>query len=225
MAAAAVAAALAVAAVLVKLTPDVYSRTETMGLDDAAAARFNRDVFNGVANVLLDKSGGTRLDMELTEAMVNARLARFVDEEVRSGRPVPPAARDLRIGFEPGALVLATRLGSGATAVVVTQRLALEATADGRLVVRPDGTRAGGLPLPGVALDALVQMARALTARDDPAADDEKSIDLWRAVVEGLDGKPVPLGKGKKRIVLERLEIERGVLKAQGRRGEKVVGR
>jgi len=49
----------------------------------------------------------------------------------------------------------------------------------------------------------------------------DKTLDVWRAVLEVLDGKPVPLGKGKKRIVLDAVEIERGVLRITGHRAGK----
>jgi len=42
-----------------------------------AGEDFDTHVINQVGNVLLDKSGATPLDLEITEEMLNARIARF----------------------------------------------------------------------------------------------------------------------------------------------------
>jgi hypothetical protein len=211
-------AVVAIALVLAKLTPDAYHRTAPLGSDPAALARFNEDVVNGVGNVLLDSSGGTALDVTLTEAMVNARLAQFVAEQTRAGQPLPDAVRRLRIAFEPGEVVVMTRLGQGLTEAVVSQRLSVEALPDGRLRVLPAGTRAGLLPLP----EALVaHLGRALTSaagEREPPAEDGGVAELWDAVLEALGGEPVALGKGRRRIVLERADVTRGTLHVVGRR-------
>ena len=206
---------------LVKLSPGVYRRTEAMGLDDAAAGRFNELVLNQIGNVFLDRSGGTRLNLEVTEEMANAKLALAVAEQEQTGKAPQPALRDLRIGFEPGRIVLATRLGSGLSAVVVSQSLRLEAGLDGSLCVVPERMGAGVLPLPaGVMEGALRALAERLARHpaSEAASADDKSFDLSRAVIEALGGKPVFMGKGKNRILLDRIEIDRGVLRNEGHR-------
>jgi len=205
---------------LVKSAPNPYRRTEPMGVDAAALRQFNAGVVNHVGNVLLDASGGTRLDLAVTEAMLNARIAQFLAEEVQAGRAVPPALEHLRVGFEPGSVVLATRLGSGWSSVVVSQHFRLEADDAGRLVVRPAGASAGRLPLPLAPLEPLRQAAaRALEqAPGEAAGDEDDAARLWRSVLEALDGEPVHLGSGKRRIVLDEIAVERGVLRVRGHR-------
>ena len=203
-----------------KATPEVYRRTAAMGPDPAAVARFNEHVVNQVGNVLLDKSGQTRLDLVITEEMANARIARFLADQAASGKPVSPVLRRLRVAFEPAGLVLATEVGNGMTRAVVSQRLRLSADSQGRLCVEPAGTDVGWVPVPKDALDHVRRaVAAALKRREDRGAD-EATLQLWRSILDGLDGKPVPLGKGKRRIVLERIELERGVLRMKGHGSE-----
>ena len=219
VAAAGLLAAAVIILALLKATPGVYRRTAPIGPDPAAVARFNDHVVNQVGNVLLDKSGGTPLDLEITEEMINARVARFLADEVQAGRPVPPVLKDLRVGFEPGSVVVATRVGRGAAGTIVSQYLHLEPAPEGRLIVRPVGTGVGMVPLPGGVLDyARRAVALAIDLRQ-AEGDDEEALGLWRAILDGLDGKPVPLGKGRRSIQLESIQVERGVLKIQGRRG------
>jgi len=206
--------------VLVKATPEAYRRTQALGDDEAAVRQFNEQVVNQVGDVLLDKSGGTRLAVEITEAMVNARLARFVGEQDRSGRPVAPVVRDLRLAFEPGRVVVATRVGQGLSGVVVTQHLRCLVEPDGCMRIEVVRLDAGLLPLPGVVMDEAKAVLRQHLADPELAADDDKTIDLARAMLEALDGQAVFIGQGKKRIALDRLTVERGVLKVEGHRAE-----
>lgn len=218
--------AVAAAILLLKITPEVYTRTAPMGADEAAILRFNQEVVNKVGNVYLDRSGRTPLAIEFTEEMVNAIIAQSLAGEEAAGKALPPALRDMRVGFEPGRLVVATRLGQGVRSVIVSQGFELSATEEGLLLVQAAGTAGGLLPLPGGLMDFIKraladQAARQETAGAGPSAAlgaGEKTLDVWRAVVEALDGKPVSLGKGKKRIVLDFVEIERGVLRITGHR-------
>lgn len=215
----ALAAAAVLAVILLKLTPGVYRRTEAIGPDPAAVARFNEQVVNPALNVLLDRSGGTRLDLAITEEMVNARAARFLADEARSGRAVPPVLADARVGFEGGRVVMATRLGSGASGVVVAQHFRLSADAEGRLCVASAGMSAGLLPVPGFLTDGpMCQAVAAHLARVEAAGSDNGDVQFWRYFAEALGGRPVWLGEGRKRILLDRIEIEDGVLKVQGHR-------
>ena len=217
------------AILLLKMVPEVYRRTTAMGADEAATLRFNEEVLNKVGNVYLDRSGRTPLALEFTEEMVNSLLVQELDDEEQAGKALPPALRDMRVGFEPGRLVVATRLGQGFSGVVVSQGFELSATEDGRLLVKAAGTSGGLLPLPGGLMDYVrravaAQAARLEVGRADPSATlgaGDKTLDVWRAVLEVLDGKPVPLGKGKKRIILDSVEIERGVLRITGHRAGK----
>ncbi len=218
---------LALGVVLVKSTPDVYERTASMGIDREAVRRFDRRVVNHVGNVLLDESGGTALDLEVTEAMVNARIAQFLAEERRAGRTVPAVLAHLRVGFEPGAVVLATRLGQGWSGVVASQWFGLSADRQGRLRAEPAGATLGALPMPGGFLDAVRGWAAGVLpgadgAADAPDADEqEPHRRVLEAALDALGGEPVPLGKGKRRIILEAVEVDRGVLRMRGRRAER----
>jgi hypothetical protein len=221
--------AIAAAVLLLKMTPEVYTRTAPMGADEAAVLRFNQEVVNKVGNVYLDRSGRTPLALEITEEMVNAIIAQSLADEEEAGKALPPALMDMRVGFEPGLLVVATRLGDGLSSVVVSQSLRLSATEDGLLLVKAAGTAGGLLPLPGGLMNFVRRALADQAARHEAAGTGpsttlgagDKTLDVWRAVVEALDGKPVPLGKGKKRIVLDSVEIERGTLRITGHRAGK----
>lgn len=211
------------ALLLLKMTPAVYRRTAAMGADEAATLRFNEEVLNKVGNVYLDRSGRTPLALEITEEMVNSLLAQALDDEDQAGKAFPPALRDMRVGFEPGRLVVATRLGQGFSGIVVSQGFRLSATDEGQLLVEPAGTAVGLAALPGGLMDYVRRALADQAARQGEGADDTDGGEarVWRAVLEALDGKPVPLGKGKKRIILDFVEIERGVLRVTGHRAGK----
>jgi len=212
---------LLIAAALVKTAPDVYSRTARVGADHAGADRFNEEVVNGVGNVLLDKSGGTRLDVVITEEMASARLVRFLEERRARGDRLPAALAGLRIGFEPGRLVLATRMGRGLSSLVVSQHFSLSVMEDGRLRMEPVGMRAGLLPLPVDLSRCLTRVLRAHIERLEEKGRDGTSLALWRAALGALEGEPVALEGKKLGIRLERLEAERGRLHVVGRRSER----
>lgn len=207
---------------LLKSVPPAYERAGEAVRDDAARqaalARFDADVVNHVANVLLDKSGSTRLDITLTEEMVNARLGLWLEEAARNREAVPSALKGLRVAFEPGRVVVATRLGRGAASVIVSQDLAMTATEDGRLRVDAGDLRAGRLPVPGFVSEEVRTALEALVDSPEEAEEDTTPADLWRAALGALGGEPVPLGRGKKQIRLERITIERGVMRVEGRR-------
>ncbi len=207
-----------VAIALLKSTPDVYRRTESLGADEAAVARFNEEVVNKVGNVLLDKSGGTLLELQITERMANGRLARLIEDQERAGRRVPQVLRDARIGFEPGRMVLATRIGSGASSVVVCQDLRLVVEPGGQLRIEPAGLAAGVLPLPGGVMGEIRRTVAGHLERLVAARADKDTVDIWCTGLDALEGKPIPVGKGKNRILLERIDVERGILKVLGHR-------
>lgn len=206
--------------VLVKATPEAYRRTQALGEDEAAVRQFNERVVNQVGDVLLDKSGGTRLAVAITEAMVNARLARFVGEQDRSGRPVAPVVRNLRLAFEPGRVVVATRVGQGLSGVVVTQHLRCLVEPDGSMRVEAVRLDAGLLPLPGAVMGEAKAVLRQRLDEQAWAATDDKTINLARYALDALDGHAVFIGQGKKRIALDRVTVERGILKVEGHREE-----
>jgi hypothetical protein len=219
----AVLAALGLAAVilisLLKWTPAVYERTSIIGPDPAAQAQFNEEVVNKIGNVMLDRSGGTRLDLSITEMMINARIAGFVADLDRSGRHLPAIVQDFRVGLEPGRIVLATGIGRGITRVVVSQDLRVQRLPDGSLQLVPTYVWAGAVPFPA-ALLAGVQ--RALTERlmQESTPEDEKSVDLGRYGIEALEGNPVFLGKGRKRVLADRIDIQPGIIHVEGHRAD-----
>ncbi len=205
-----------VAAVLLKSPPAAYRRTAAMGADPDAVARFDEEVVNQVGNVYLDKSRQTPLDLRLTEDAVNARIVQTLADLETAGKPMPPILRDVRVAFEPGEVIVATRVGSGASAVVVAQAVRLAVGPEGRLLVQPGTTSVGLMPVP---VDVVGQ-ARPLIAREverlQQANDDTWTLWVMLALQQALDGEAIPLGKGKKRIVLDRIEIQRGVLVIEG---------
>ena len=220
-----VGAGLAVAAAtgawLVLATPVFYARTEPIGADHPAKDLFNERVVNGVGNVLLDKSGRTPLDLTITEEMVNARLAKFLEETRTRDKPLPPALEALRIGFEPGRLIVATRVGRGAGSLVLSQHLIVAPTPDGRLRVETAGVQAGYLPLPSRLANLLVRALGEHVDRLEAERPDDPTLALWRGVLEALEGKPVALEGKKLGIALDAVQIDRGVLRARGHRIER----
>jgi len=220
-----VGAGLAVVAVvgawLVLVTPVFYARTESIGADHPAKDLFNERVVNGVGNVLLDKSGRTPLDVTITEEMVNARLAKLLEETRARGDSLPPALEALRVGFDPGRLILATRVGGGAGSLVLSQHLIVAPTSDGRLRVETAGVQAGHLPLPSRLANHLVRALEEYVDRLGAERPDDPTLALWRGVVEALEGKPVALAGKKLGIALDAVQIDRGVLRAQGHRIER----
>jgi hypothetical protein len=222
-----VGAGLAVAAAagawLVLATPGFYARTQPIGANHPAKDLFNERVVNGVGNVLLDKSGGTPLDLIITEEMVNARLAKFLEETQARGPGAPglsPALKAMRIGFEPGRLVVATRVGEGLGSLVLSQHLVVAPTPDGRLQVEMAGVQAGYLPLPSRLADHLIRALRLYVDRLEADRADDPTLALWRGVLEALEGKPVALAGKKLGIALDAVQIDHGVLRAQGHRIE-----
>ena len=223
--AAAVSAGLAVAAAvgawIVLATPGFYARTEFIGADHPAKDLFNERVVNGVGNVLLDKSGRTPLDLAITEEMVNARLAKLIEETRARGESLPPALEALRIGFEPGRLVVATRVGGGVGSLVLSQHLIVSPTPDGRLRIETADVQAGYLPLPSRLATHLVRALQEHVNRLESERPDDPTLALWRGVVEALEGKPVALAGRKLGIALDAVQIDRGVLRARGHRIER----
>jgi hypothetical protein len=57
-------------------------------------------------------------------------------------------------------------------------------------------------------------------ARLEAAGADEKTIALWRFLGDGLEGRPLPLGDGRRRIEVDSIDVDRGVLKVRGHRAE-----
>ena len=209
---------------LVAVTPDFYARTEGVGPDDPAKDLFNERVVNGVGNVLLDKSGRTPLDVTITEEMVNARLAAFL-EETRARGPgaprLPPALERLRVAFEPGRVILATRVGEGLASLVLSEHLHLEATADGRLRVETVGVRVGYLPLPSRLADRLTEVLRRHVQQAEAEGADAGALEVWHGVLRALEGEPVTLAGKKLGIALDAVETDRGALRVRGRRIER----
>jgi hypothetical protein len=215
-------AGLGLVVLLLKMTPDAYRRTVGTGIETKAIDRFNEEVVNRVGNVFLDRSRQTPLQLHLTEDMINARLALALEDLARTGKTVPPVLRDARIAFEPGRIVLATRLGQGATAAIVSQAVRLAIGPDGGLVVQPGGTSVGLLPMPLDIVGATRPLLAAEADRLEQAGDTTGNLEVLRAVVDAIDGKSIPLGNGKKRIVLDRIEIGRGVLEIDGHQAGRV---
>ena len=219
------AAALLALVMLLKCPPLAYHRTGAILQDPAARQealrRFDEDVVNRFGDVAFDQSGRTRLNVTVTEDMVNARLRQYLDEADRNGERVPHELATLRVAFEPGCMVLAARIGRGATSVVAAQEIRLAATETGLLKVELGALQAGWLPIPRAVADQWRAGLRKMASRPEKAGDEGGADDLWRAVFEAMDQGPVPLGKGKRQIVLEKIEIERGSLHIEGHKATK----
>jgi hypothetical protein len=115
-------------------------------------------------------------------------------------------------------MVLATRLGSGVSSVVVSQDLRLAVEPGGQLRVEPAGLAAGVLPLPGGVMGEVRRAVAGQLERLIAAKADKDTADVWRTGLDALEGKPIPVGKGKNRILLDKIEVDRGILKVAGHR-------
>jgi hypothetical protein len=211
-------AGVAVVAVLLKSTPAVYSRTAAMGADPAEAERFEAELLNKVLNPMWDRSRQTLLEIELTEEMVNAVIVKEMADQEGRGHPLPAVLKNARIGFEPGRLVLATTVGRGASAVVVSQEFRLSVGPEGTLALEPAGTFVGEMPAPDSLMDAARTKLADEIVRLEGREGQAKLLDVLHVVQEALDGQPVPLGSGKYRVALDRIELARGVLRIEGHR-------
>jgi hypothetical protein len=213
-----------VGAVLLKWTPDFYSRTAGIVPTEAAKARFNEAIINKIGNVLLDKSGKTALDLTVTEEMLNVGIAAFVEDQQKGGKSVSPAIQAMRVGFEPDSVIVASIVGSGATSVVAAQYLGVEVQKDGTMIVRPAGASAGVLPVPDtLVVEARRALASRLTAKKKPE-EEEGAVDFAQCSMDALEGKPVTLGSGRRFIAVDKIKIEKGLMRIWGHLVEKPKG-
>jgi hypothetical protein len=213
-----------VGVVLVKWTPDFYSRTAGIVATEAGRARFNEEIINKIGNVLLDKSGKTALDLTITEEMINVGIAGFVEDQQKTGKGVSSVIQAMRVGFEPDTVIIASIVGSGATSVVAAQHLEAEVQKDGTILVRPSGASAGAMPVPDTLVaEARRAMASRLTAKKNPA-EEEEAVNFAQCAMDALEGKPVCLGSGRRFIAVDKIRIEKGLFRIWGHLAEKPKG-
>jgi hypothetical protein len=108
------------------------------------------------ANTLLDASGGTPLDVTLTDRMVNAEI-RLQPEA--AGEKLPDWIWNPQVVFTREAVALMADVRVKGAEMVLSIRLAPEVTGDGRLRLRLAGMRAGRLPLPDAVAAAVADHA------------------------------------------------------------------
>lgn len=218
---AAVLLAIVVLAVLVKWTPDFYSRTAGIRATEANRSLFNDAVINKIGNVFLDKSGKTDLDLTITEEMVNIGIAAFVEDQQKGGKAVSSAIQALRVSFEPDTVIVASIVGSGATSVVAAQYMGVEVQKDGTMLVRPSGASAGVLPVPDTLVaEARRALASRMTAKKNPE-EEEGAVNFAQCSMDALEGKPVTLGAGRRYIAVDKIRIEKGLVHIWGHLAEK----
>jgi hypothetical protein len=210
-----------VGVVLVKWTPDFYSRTAGIVATDANRARFTEEIVNKIGNVLLDKSGKTDLDLTITEEMVNIGIAAFVEDQQKGGKAVSSAIQALRVSFEPDTVIVASIVGSGATSIVAAQYMGVEVQKDGTMLVRPSGASAGVLPVPDtLVVEARRALASRMTAKKNPE-EEEGAVNFAQCSMDALEGKPVTLGAGRRFIAVDKIRIEKGLVRIWGHLAEK----
>ena len=210
--------------VLVKWTPDFYRRTAGIVATDANRARFTEEIVNKIGNVLLDKSGKTALDLTVTEEMINIGIAGFVQDQQKGGKSVSPAIQALRVCFEPDTVIVASIVGSGVTSVVAAQHLGVEVQKDGTMIVKPSGASAGVLPVPDtLVVEARRALASRLTAKKTPD-EEEGAVNFAQCAMDALEGKPVTLGSGRRFIAVDKIKIEKGLMRIWGHVAEKPKG-
>jgi len=207
--------------VLVKWTPDFYKRTAVVVANDANRGRFNEEIVNKIGNVLLDKSGKTALDLTITEEMVNIGIAGFVQDQQKGGKAVSSVIQALRVSFEPDTVIVASIVGSGATSVVAAQHMGVEVQKDGAMIVKPSGASAGALPVPDTLVaEARRTLASRMAGKKGPS-EEEDPINLAQCAMDALEGKPAFLGSGRRYIAVDKIKIEKGLIRIWGHLAEK----
>ncbi|NIA22427.1 MAG: hypothetical protein GWP05_10790 [Anaerolineaceae bacterium] len=186
----------------------------------AAAAKVN--------NCLQDTSGGTPLDMTLTDAAINARIRSLPASQLAR---LPAWLSNPQVVFRGGQVVLMGDIDYQGSRTVASFRLDVGVTDQGDLELEMAGTRAGRMPLPDmvgqVAIDHLDRKIAALEPKIKTADNKKRAqrMELELLALTGmrglLKGEPVTLQTRRHRLKLETVQIDDGRIRIVGRRVEK----
>jgi len=202
---------------LYKTPPSYYNPPSTASRDvlDGWAGRFNNQM-SELANALLDKSGGTPIDVTFTEEALNGHLRTFHAKIVEN---LPEDVAEPYVAFIPGRIALSARWSEGWLQTVLSAEVAVALPEPHKIEVRIESVRAGRLPLPKslfprIIISRISQMLK----QGGFKGDSQYVLEKARAVFEG---EPILLVKRKYRVEIDKFEITPGRLHIKGRRIKK----
>ncbi len=215
--------------VLSKAEPPGYTRASDFTPQQISeeAAKFNAAAAK-VHNCITDSSGGTPLDITLTDTAINA--------QIRSRQPaqldqLPHWLDNPQVVFRDGKIVLMGDLDYKGSRTVASFHLDVGVTDQGDLKLEMAGTRAGLMPLPDMVGEATIgHLDRKIAALGSKikTVDNEKKaqrMELELMALTGmrglLKGEPVTLETRRHRLKLETVQIDDGRIRIVGRRVEK----
>ncbi|NLX60881.1 MAG: YpmS family protein [Phycisphaerae bacterium] len=192
------------------------------------AAKFNAAAAR-IHNTITDASGGTPLDITLTDAAINGYIRSLPPDQLRQ---LPSAFDNPQVVFRDGEVVLMGDVYVKGRKAVASMHLAAEVTEDGDLRLEMRTTKAGRLPLPDmISNDTVAHLDRKIEdmqSRGEAAGGDDRRAQVADAKLMALmslrgllKGEPVTLETRRQRLKLDALEILDGRIHVVGRNVEK----
>ena len=219
----------AVSYVLSTATPPGYTRASDYTPQQISdeAAKFNAQAAK-VNNCLQDTSGGTPLDMTLTDAAINAQIRSLPPSQLAR---LPAWLSNPQVVFRSGKIVLMGDIDYKGRRTVASFHLDVGVTEQGDLELEMAGTRAGRMPLPDMVGESTIgrldRKIAALELKIKTAKNEKKTqrMELEQLALTGmrglLKGEPVTLQTRRYRLKLETVQIDDGRIRIVGRRVEK----
>jgi hypothetical protein len=223
--------AVMIAWVLATSEPAGYTRPEDFTPQQLSdeAAKFNAAAAR-IHNTITDTSGGTPLDITLTDAAINGYIRSLPPDQLRQ---LPSALDNPQVVFRDGEIVLMGDVYVKGRKAVASMHLAAEVTEEGDLRLTMRTTKAGRLPLPDmISNDTIAHLDRKI-AQMQSSGNAAAGGDARRAQVADaklmalmslrglLKGEPVTLETRRQRLKLDALEILDGRIHVVGRNVEK----
>ena len=215
--------------VLSKAEPPGYTRASDFTPQQISeeAAKFNAAAAK-VHNCITDSSGGTPLDITLTDTAINA--------QIRSRQPaqldqLPHWLDNPQVVFRDGEVVLMGDVNYRGQRTIASFHLDVGVTDEGDLKLEMVKTRAGRMPLPDMVGEATIgHLDRKITTLQGKikTADDQKKAERMELMLMALTsmrgllkGEPVTLQTRRHRLKLEVVQVNKGRIRLVGRRVEK----
>ena len=215
--------------VLSKAEPPGYTRASDFTPQQISqqAAKFNAQTAK-VVNCLQDSSGGTPLDMTLTDSAINARIRSLPPSQLKQ---LPGWLSNPQVVFRDGEVVLMGDIDFKGRRTIASFHLDVGVTDGGDLELEMAGARAGRMPMPDMVGEATIgHLDRKITALESKikTAGDEKKAERMELELMALTGmrgllksEPVTLQTRRHRLKLDTVQIDDGRIRIVGRRVEK----
>jgi len=191
------------------------------------AAKFNTQAAK-VVNCLQDSSGGTPLDMTLTDSAINAQIRSLPPSQLKQ---LPGWLGNPQVVFRDGEVVLMGDVAYKGRRTIASFHLDVGVTDQGDLKLEMVKTRAGRMPLPDMVGQATVgHLDRKISTLEAKikATDNEKKAERMELELMALTSmrgllksEPVTLQTRRHRLKLETVQIDDGRIRVVGRRVEK----